>query len=119
MNTVEEIKKILTELRNFRQMLDGPTALLKASDLATWQANLTEEIALLESEVSKELEKTLTENEKMSVSRAKIKIESGDNYRKLNRRKKLNGVITEEIRNLRQYSRIRREELEGTFEPRI
>lgn len=119
MNFPNEVQKILDELSQNRDMLDGTQAMLKATELSALQGNLTTEIATLENECAKELDGLLEKNEKMSVSRAKIKLEATENYKKLNRRKRINNVLTEEIRNLRTFSRIRKDEMMNSFEPRI
>lgn len=112
--TLEEIKNILAEIRENKNMMDGAIAMEKAILLSTYQANLVEEIAIAQQEYSQALDLLLEENEKMSVSRAKIKLESFDLYRELNKKTKMSAVVLEEIRSLRAFAKIRQGEYEGS-----
>lgn len=115
MDTQQSIKQILEELKSGSATLDGHMASAKLIELSVWHSNLVEEIAQLQRNYIKKLDQILEENPKMSVARAKIKAEMTDEYYEMNKAERFEKSVTEEIRNLRRFIKIRENERENSY----
>lgn len=115
MESVDQIKNLLKEIRENKALLDGHIASEKLVELSVLHASLTESIAYGQQKYSQYLDELLEANPKYSVARAKIKAETSDLYLQKNYLERLERSVLEEIRNLRRYIKIREGENETAY----
>jgi hypothetical protein len=113
MTITDEIYKILNEIRDHQDMMDGHVATGKLNELSVWHSSLVSHIADREHAYQKKLMEVMNEDEKRSVARSEVIAKASEEYLDYRKAVLLEKSVIEAIRNLRRWIDVRKNEQEA------
>lgn len=110
----EQVKALLALIRDGKKAMDPHQASDYLVQLAAWHAGVTEYIANMEKKYNDLFFEILDKDNELSYNKAQAEAKTSDAYYEMRKAQNLEKSMTEEIRALKHWIRVREREWENT-----